>query len=103
MASDIPEHGQYIPNDALRTHHNLNDINEWTTNQKMIISEKKTKSMIINFTNNYQFGTRLSLNNTNLEIVNQMTILGTIITDKLKWDENCDMIIAKVNKKDALS
>ena len=55
--------------------------------------------MIINFTNNYQFGTRLSLNNTNLEIVNQMTILGTIITDKLKWDENCDMIIAKVNKR----
>ena len=65
----------------------------------MIIFEKKTKSMIINFTNNYQFGTRLSLNNTNLEIVNQMTILGTIITDKLKWDENCDMIIAKVNKR----
>ena len=34
VASDIPEHGQYIPNDALRTQHNLNDINEWTTNKK---------------------------------------------------------------------
>ena len=65
----------------------------------MVISEKKTKSMIINFTNNYQFTTRLLLNNTNIEVVEQMKILGTIITDKLKWDENCDEMISKVNKR----
>ena len=55
--------------------------------------------MIINFTNNYQFTTRLSLNNANIEVVDHMKILGTIITDKLKWDMNCDEIISKVNKR----
>ena len=65
----------------------------------MVISEKKTKAMLINFTNNYQFTTRLSMNNTNIEVVNEMKILGTIITDKLKWDKNCDLIISKVNKR----
>ena len=55
--------------------------------------------MIINFTNNYQFTTRLSLNNANIEVVDHMKILGTIITDKLKWDMNCDENISKVNKR----
>ena len=65
----------------------------------MVINEKKTKSMIINFTNNYQFTTKLLLNNEKVEVVNKMKILGTTITDKLTWDENCSLIIAKVNKR----
>ena len=55
--------------------------------------------MIINFNNNYQFTTRLLLNNTNIEIVERMKILGTIINDKLTWSDNCDEIISKVNKR----
>ena len=33
----------------------------------MIISGKKTKTMIFNFTNSYQFQTRLKLNNQTIE------------------------------------
>ena len=55
--------------------------------------------MIINFTNNYQFTTRLSLNNTNIEIVDHMKILGTIITNDLKWDRNSDELVSKANKR----
>ena len=65
----------------------------------MLINEKKTKSMIINFTNNYQFTTRLLLNETNIEIVDKIKILGTIITDKLTWTENCKELISRVNKR----
>ena len=65
----------------------------------MIISEKKTKSMNINYTNNYQFSTRLTLNNMNIEVVDKIKILGTIITDKLTWNENCDELISKINKR----
>ena len=65
----------------------------------MLLNEKKTKSMIINFSNNYQFSTRLLLNDKNVEIVDSMKILGTIFTDKLKWDKNCSEIITKVNKR----
>ena len=65
----------------------------------MQISEKKTKAMIFNFTENYQFATRLSLKQNNIEVVNQMKILGTIINTQLSWDDNCSAIITKVNAR----
>ena len=66
----------------------------------MIISEKKkNKAMIFNFTNKFQFTTCLDLKGSNIEIVDQMKILGTIITSQLSWDKNCDAIIRKVNAR----
>ena len=32
-----------------------------------------------------------------VSIVDKMTILGTIVDSKLSWDENCSLIIKKVN------
>ena len=43
----------------------------------MKLNEKKTKIMLINFTRNYQFATRLKLMNTNIEHVKEAKILGT--------------------------
>ena len=51
--------------------------------------------MIFNFNEKYQFSTRLSLNNENLEVVNRAKILGLIITDDLKWDENTSYLVKK--------
>ena len=65
----------------------------------MVISQVKTKAMVINFTRSYQFNTRLKLKNENIEIVNKMKILGTTITDTLSWDDNCQEIISKVNTR----
>ena len=99
IPSDIPIHGQFINNDDLKSQFYLNEINKWTINQKMLISEKKTKAMIINFTNNYQFTTRLILNSTNIEVVDKIKILGTVINDNLTWNDNCQELISKVNKR----
>ena len=41
--------------------------------------------MVFNYTHNYQFTTRLNLNNEILETVKETKLLGTIITDDLKW------------------
>ena len=65
----------------------------------MIISEKKTKSMIVNFTNNYQFHTRMKINGSNIEVVDKIRILGTTFTNNLTWNENCDILIKKVNAR----
>jgi hypothetical protein len=72
IPNDIPIHGQVIPNFNLKSQKYIEEINIWTQNQQMIISEKKTKSMIINFTNNYQFHTRLTLNIQNIEVVDKI-------------------------------
>ena len=99
VPSDIPIHGQYIPASNLESQNYLNAINEWTDKQKMIISEKKTKAMIFNFTQNHQFTTRLEVKDHTIEIVDKMKILGTVIRNDLSWSDNCDMIIKKVNAR----
>ena len=61
IPSDIPSHNQFIPPSNLQSQGWLDDIDRWTENQQMIINEKKTKTMIFNFTEKYQFTTRLKL------------------------------------------
>ena len=99
VPSDIPTHGQYINPENLKSQEYLNKINDWSERHKMIISEKKTKAMIFNFTDNYKFTTRLQVKENNVEIVDQMKILGTIVNNTLSWDENCNHLIQKVNAR----
>ena len=69
VPSDIATHNQFIDGQQLQTQQYLQDLNLWSKNQKMTISQEKTKAMIFNFTEKYQFSTRLQLNNQNIEIV----------------------------------
>ena len=48
---------------------------------------KYKKIMIFKFTKNHKFTTRLNENGENIDVVNQLKLLGTIITDDLKWDK----------------
>ena len=93
VSNDIPTHGQIIPNTSLKFQKYIEEISTWTKNQQMLTSEKRTKAMIINFTKNYQFCTRMKLNDLNIKIVPKMKIFGTIITESFSWDENCSSII----------
>ena len=61
--------------------------------------EKKTKAMIFNFTDKHQFTTRLQIKGQNVEIVDNMKILGTVINSNLSWNDNCQLIIKKVNAR----
>ena len=99
IPSDIPVHNQYIPPANLQSQSWLDSINVWTENQKMLINEKKTKNMIFNFTENYQFSTRLMLNNQIVETLESTKLLGTIISDDLHWDLNTKNIVKKANAR----
>ena len=65
----------------------------------MIINEKKTKTMIINFTENFKFTTRLKLKNENVDVVNSTKLLGIMVQDDLKWDTNTATIVKKANAR----
>ena len=99
MPSDIPVHNQYIPAEHLESQRWLKTINDWTLKQKMLINEKKTKTMIFNYTNKYQFTTRLSINDQPIEVVNNTRLLGTIIQDNLTWDLNTAELVRKANAR----
>ena len=97
IPTDIPTHNQYIPKENLNTNNYLKDIESWTDRQKMILNQKKTKQMIFNYTDNYQFTTRMSVKNENLEIVKETKLL--IISDDLKWNKNTNYLIKKAYKR----
>ena len=61
----------------------------------MILNQKKTKVMISNFTDKYQFWTNIDLNDENLEVVKQAKILGIMISDDLKLDKNTEYLVKK--------
>ena len=65
----------------------------------MILNQKKTKSMIFNFTGNFQFNTMLSLNNENIEIVDNTKLLGVIVSNDLKWIKNTEYLRKKDNNR----
>ena len=102
VPSDIATHNQFIDGDQLKSQQYLENLNSWSKNQKTTISQEKTKAMVFNFTDNYQFSTRLKLNGKNIDIVDKMKILGTIVNNKLTWDDNCAELVKKVNKRMAL-
>ena len=99
VPSDVPENGYFMDSKNLKSQSHLDQINQWTNNQKMKLNTTKTKAMLINFTRKHQFTTRLKLDNVNLELVDSMKILGTIIENDLSWNENTDNIIKRVNKR----
>ena len=99
VPSDIPPHNQYIPPQNLQSQVWLDEIDRWTDNQKMLINEQKTKTMIINFTENYKFTTRLQLKNKNIDVINSTRLLGTILTDDLLWDLNTQHLVKKANAR----
>ena len=99
VSSKVPSHNQFIEAQNLESQKWLNDINVWTKKQKMLINENKSSYMIFNPSTKYQFTTELKLNNQPLEIVEYTTLLGTIISNDLKWDLNCEKIVKKANAR----
>ena len=55
--------------------------------------------MIFNFSDKYQFSTRLAIDGKPIEVINSTKLLGTIITSDLKWDKNTNHIVKKANAR----
>ena len=98
VPSNIPYHNQIIPSEHLITPQYLREINEWTESKKMMLNQKKTKSLIFNFTKDKKFTTSISLKGETVEIVDSAKLLGVVVSSDLKWDKNTTHIIKNANK-----
>ena len=99
VASDVISGSTFIPQENLKAQTYLNNISEWTEKQKMKLNKDKTKQMIFNFTDNFQFSTRTTLNGKNIETTNKTKLLGVVIRDDLKWENNTKLIVKKANAR----
>ena len=99
IPTDLPLQNQFIPPQNNQSQDWLDSIDEWTENQKMVINEKKTKTILFNYTSNYQFTTRLLLKNEPSEVIDSTRLLGTIISNDLSWDQNISKIVKNANAR----
>ena len=97
IPNDVPSSNGFINSEYLKSQNYINDITEWTSKQKMKLNSKKSQLMIFNFTNDNQFTTRVKMENEVLPVVNKAKLLGTIITNDLKWSENTSFLVKKAN------
>ena len=58
----------------------------------MLLNVSKTKIINLNFTNKYQFSSRLSMNDKVLETISETKLLGVIVTNTISWDPNTQYI-----------
>ena len=81
--------------------HQLNDLRDYTALHKMKINEKKTKIMVFNMSQKKQFSPHLTLSDDGdpLEVIRSTRLLGTMVSNCLKWNDNVDDITARATKK----
>ena len=65
----------------------------------MKLNQKKTMQILFNFNRDKQFTTEVVLKNEPLEIVDEVKLLGVIISKDLKWHKNTSYLTKKANKK----
>ena len=99
VPSNIPLHNQVVPADHLKSQEYLHKIADWTANKKMVLNERKSNSMIFNFSKSHQFTTDLKLKGESLEVLNETKLLGTIISSDLKWNMNTERLVKNANKR----
>ena len=61
----------------------------------MKLKAYKSKYMVVNFTDNFKFKTRMSSERNTLEEVNETRLLGVVINNKLTLYSNIENIVKK--------
>ena len=93
-----------------RTGHSLNpshsrvfqkliETERYAQENKMKINYRKTKLMVFNPGKIRDFFPRFTINNMELEIVEEIKLLGVKIRNDLSWGPNTDYIVQKANRK----
>ena len=81
VPSDVPAHNQFIPAN-LESHNWLDKINLWTTNQKMMINEKRQRTLYLTL----QISTNSQLGCSLTKKMWRCWKVKNTISDYLKWD-----------------
>ena len=91
--------GHALPEGESRVYKQLLKTQEYCTLNEMRINQKKTKFMVFNPCTSKDFMPNFKLGEKDLEVVDEMRLLGLIIQSDMKWQSNTDNMVAKANKK----
>jgi hypothetical protein len=82
--------GHYLPNEHCEISKQLDKLNTYVRDHQMRINVGKTKVMLFNTARNWDFTPTVSIGNSenNIEVVEQIKLLGIIVTSDMKWHAN---------------
>ena len=72
---------------------------EYSDANSMQINTKKTKVMVFNPCKAWEFVPEMTLDNQELEMVEEMKLLGVIVRSDLKWSSNTEEMVASAYKR----
>ena len=94
VASDIGIDQHFLPSSSYGVQDQLNTISQWTEDNLMKVNEKKCNFMVFSRAK-VDFATRLKVNNSVIDNMNAIKLLGVWITEDLTWAKNTVEICRK--------
>ena len=91
--------GHTLPIENSRVHSQLIKTKDYANLNDMKINETKTKLMVFNPCSSKDFLPHFQLGNEELQVVEEMKLLGICVTTDLKWHTNTLNMIKKANYK----
>ena len=91
--------GQKLDPQKSKVYDQIAKIREYSKENEMELNLKKTKFMLFNPTMKFDFVPTLTLDNINLETVDEMKLLGLTIRNDLSWKPNTLNMIKRAYKK----
>ena len=73
----------------------LDAIHYWAVQNDIKLNGKKCKEMLINFLQDQPDVPRLCIDGLPLELVQSFKVLGLTLNDKLKWQENVEIMVKR--------
>ena len=78
----------------------VKDTENFVVENKMVINSTKTKVISFTKSRNWDFPPEIQLSNgKQLECINELKLLGVVVSNDLKWHKNTAFICEKVGKK----
>ena len=87
--------GHYLPTENSEVFKNLIATNQYAQVNEMKLNFKKTKLMIFNNAKTMDFMPNFEVEGKEIEVVEEMRILGLIVRTDLKWSSNTEHILEK--------
>ena len=88
--------GHYLPHDQSKTQTLLNELVVYAEEHEMKLNFKKTKVILFNRAKSLDFLPKLTLDHSEpLELVEQIKLLGVIVSSDLSWKANTNMMVQK--------
>ena len=91
--------GHVLPPESSAVYNQLTQTSIYAYENQMKINDKKTKLMVFNPCTSLDFMPEFKLGDNQLEVVDEMRLLGLILRTDMSWKSNTEHIVSKAYKK----